>query len=146
MLCYSYCTPQIGFFCHITRSNRKIPGIFRRGGSAIKSDISDNIRQIRKKAAGTVLLILLAVMAFACTASAEESSLADSAQNLSGGTWVKNTKGKKYKKADGEFAQDAWIMVSGKVYRAGSDKYVKKGWFTVEDVKYYADSSQLSAF
>lgn len=75
------------------------------------------------------------------TAFAEKSDLAASAQEMSGGTWVKNSQGLKYRKENGKFVKNMWIYVSGKVYRIGEDKFAETGWFTYGDGKYYADST-----
>lgn len=79
------------------------------------------------------------VMTLAGTASAAEGTLASKAKKLSGGTWVENARGIRYRKADGEIVKSAWIQVSDKVYRAASNGYVRTGWFTIGSKKYYAD-------
>lgn len=104
-----------------------------RGGNAI--------RPIRKRMAGTILFVFLAVMMLTSTALAKDSSLVSSARKLSGGTWVKNSKGLRYRRANGSFIKNAWILVSGKVYRIGADQYAEKGWFTCGGNRYYADSA-----
>ncbi len=88
-----------------------------------------------------VLLVFLAVMMTVCIVSAGEKDLADSAQKLSGGTWVENSRGLRYRRANGKFVKNMWIQADGKVYRIGSDKYAETGWFTCGGRKYYADST-----
>ena len=110
----------------------RIPDAAVRGGKTIS--------YLRKKTAGAVLLLFLAFMTLACTASAG-NDLAASAQTLSGGTWVKNSRGLRYRRANGRFVKDAWIRVSGEIYRIGEDQYAETGWFTCGDGKYYADSA-----
>ena len=61
-----------------------------------------------------------------------------SAKKLSGGKWVKNSKGRRYKQADGTYVKNAWIKVSGKVYRISKKGYVETGWFTYRKKTYYA--------
>lgn len=96
-----------------------------------------------KRLVFALLFLCVAFMAVPHTADAAEKNVITLAKTVKGGRWVKLTKGTRYRYANGTYAKNAWIKVSGKVYRIGTNGYRVSGWFTYNKKKYYADKNGI---
>lgn len=110
------------------------------------------IYQTESKGRGILILLftlffILAGAAFGgmtLTAQAEEKAggvVATAARHqVSGGKWVKNKNGLRYKKKSGAYIKSCWCTINGKIYYFDKKGYVKTGSFTYGGRYYYASA------
>lgn len=90
------------------------------------------------------LLCLLFLLCFFSSMPVQMSQAAGtnvvaSAQKISSGKWVKDSRGWKYQYKNGTYAKNAWLNISGSLYRIDADGYREKGTFQWDGAWYYAN-------
>lgn len=112
----------------------------------------EGARQTGSRRRGILILLFTIFFAFAgmafgkttLTAHAEEKSggVVETAarHQVSGGKWVKNKTGLRYKKKTGAYIKNSWCTIKSKVYYFDKKGYVKTGTFTYSGRYYYANA------
>ena len=95
------------------------------------------LKSCRKYAAVLVLGITLLLAAGQSQAAA---NVIANAENVSGGSFVTNSKGIRYRLKNGTYLKNKWARIGGKVYRFRMDSYVFRGWRKYPAGYYYADA------
>ena len=94
---------------------------------------------------GTVKGIAAGVTTITAALASDASIKAQVKVTVSTGDWVKGTgknkKKWKFRKLDGTFAKNEFIVDGDQTYYIGSDQYLRTGLFTVNKKTYYASSS-----
>ena len=87
-----------------------------------------------KKAKRLLLLFMLTAVFFVLPAGQAQAANDMIAQaktsKVTGGKFVKKSKGLKYRYKEGRYAKNKWHEIGGRIYYFGTDGYAKKGWFT----------------
>ena len=88
------------------------------------------------------VFFILSGMSFSAQAEDETGGVVAVAlqHRVSGGKWVKNLNGLRYKKKSGAYIKNSWVMIGGAVYYFDSKGYVKTGSFTYKGSRYRADT------
>ena len=60
--------------------------------------------------------------------------------NVTSGTWKKDSKGWWYQNADGSYPKNQWKKIGQKWYRFDANGYIKTGWYKEGNVYYYLKS------
>lgn len=98
-----------------------------------------------KKAKRLLLLFMLTAVFFVLPAGQAQAANDMIAQaktsKVTGGKFVKKSKGLKYRYKEGRYAKNKWHEIGGRIYYFGTDGYAKKGWFTYKKNRYYAGSN-----
>lgn len=86
------------------------------------------VQFLASKAAGTV-------------SGASSQNMVSYARNhrVSGGKWVKNSRGIRYRKKNGMYVKNTWCYIDGGVYCFDKNGYVNTGSFKYKNNSYYAD-------
>ena len=79
---------------------------------------------------------LIAVTALAATVMTMTSIVTTSAAN-----WKQDSKGWRFKNADGTYVSNTWKQINGKWYAFDNHGYMRIGWFQENRKWYYLDSS-----
>lgn len=91
-----------------------------------------------------MLFLLICLLGFAGgihIQAASPTNVAASARKVSGGKWVKSGARKKYRYANGTYAKNVWLKISGKIYYFGANGICRTGWIEYKNQKYYAASN-----
>lgn len=99
-----------------------------------------NICQKTRKILFLLFTLLLLTSAAFTAQAASSQSITKQAKSLSG-TFVRNSKGIRYKLTSGKYAKSMWLLADGKVYRLRSNGYVRLGWFKFKGKYYYSDKT-----
>ncbi len=97
-----------------------------------------NICQKTRKILFLLFTILLLTSSALTAQAAASQSITKQAKSLSG-TFVKDSKGIRYKLTSGKYAKSMWLLADGEVYRLKSNGYVRLGWFKFKGKYYYSD-------
>ena len=94
-------------------------------------------------------LLFFMLMSILILTAGGETTMAASSRNMvsyakkhraSGGKWVKNSSGIRYKKKNGTYIRNTWCSIGGAVYCFDENGYVKTKAFKYDGNYYYADS------
>ncbi len=99
-----------------------------------------NICQRTRKILFLLFTLLLLTSAAFSAQAASSQSITKQAKSLSG-SFVRTSKGIRYKLTSGKYAKSMWLLADGKVYRLKSNGYVRRGWFKFKGKYYYSDKN-----
>lgn len=74
------------------------------------------------------------------SSSSGSRKVATNSQNING-TWIQDSIGWWFKKSDGSYPNNEWVLVKDKWYHFDGNGYMQVGWLNLNGVKYYLNPS-----